>query len=104
MMDYTTDTDDPLLDRWPWVENKADILSGEAGMVANPGGTFMYTVWNQWQELEEDVITNSDIWFRRLMYLPDDRPDGTPSTRAIQVSDDLQLVGASRSSSLRSSK
>ncbi len=36
--------------RWPWLENKADDLSGEAGMVANPGGTFMYSVWNQWKE------------------------------------------------------
>ncbi|MBE0686417.1 MAG: hypothetical protein IH585_10485 [Anaerolineaceae bacterium] len=60
--------------RWPWLENKAEMLSGEAGMVANPGGTFMYAVWNQWQEeLIEDheLIFNSDIIFRRVLYLPD---------------------------------
>jgi hypothetical protein len=84
VMDYTTDKDDLVLDRWPWLENKADILSGEAGMLANPGGTFMYSVWNQWEEEitiyvdeyglehEEDFVFNSDILFRRLLYLPDD--------------------------------
>ncbi|MCG3209916.1 MAG: hypothetical protein FOGNACKC_03543 [Anaerolineae bacterium] len=75
-MDYTTDKDDLVLDRWPWLENKSDDLSGEAGMVANPGGTFMYAVWNQWQEdiLPDghELIHDSDIIFRRLMYLPDD--------------------------------
>lgn len=76
IMDYTTDTDDLVLDRWPWLENKTDDLSGEAGMVANPGGTFMYAVWNQWKaEILPDgheLIYDSDIIFRRLMYLPDD--------------------------------
>ena len=75
-MDYVTTTDDELLDRWPWLENKSDDLSGEAGMVANPGGTFMYAVWNQWKEEilpdGHELIFDSDIWFRRLMYLPDD--------------------------------
>ncbi len=71
-----------LLDRWPWLENKADILSGEAGMLANPGGTFMYSVWNQWEEEittyvdeygiehEEELVFNSDILFRRLTLFP----------------------------------
>lgn len=84
VMDYMTITDDLLLDRWPWLENKDEILSGEAGMLANPGGTFMYAVWNQWEEEitywedeygivhEEENIFNSDILFRRLMYLPDE--------------------------------
>ncbi|PKO10071.1 MAG: hypothetical protein CVU40_07615 [Chloroflexi bacterium HGW-Chloroflexi-2] len=84
VMDYVTDKDDLVLDRWPWLENKSDILSGEAGMLANPGGTFMYSVWNQWEEEithwvdeyglehEEELVFNSDIIFRRLMYLPDD--------------------------------
>jgi len=70
--------------RWNWAENKAEILSGEAAMLANPGGTFMYSVWNQWQEEithtidvygiehEEELIFNSDIIFRRFLYLPDD--------------------------------
>jgi len=70
--------------RWPWVENKKDILSGEAGMLANPGGTFMYAVWNQWQEEithwvdeydiehEEELVFDSDIIFRRFLYVEDD--------------------------------
>jgi hypothetical protein len=62
--------------RWPWAENKAEILSGEASMLVNPGGTFMYAVWNQWQEEilpdGHELIFNSDMIFRRFMYLPDD--------------------------------
>jgi hypothetical protein len=80
VMDYTTDTDDLLLDRWPWIENKHEILSGEAGMVANPGCTFMYIVWNQWEEelyvdefgVEHELMFNADMPFRRTMYLMDD--------------------------------
>jgi hypothetical protein len=76
VMDYTTTTDDDLLERWPWLENAEDDLSGEASMLANPGGTFMYAVWNQWKEEigenGEELIYDSDIYFRRLMYLPDD--------------------------------
>ena len=76
IMDYATTADDLVLDRWPWLENKADILSGEAAMLANPGGTFMYTVWNQWEEeiLADGTehVFNSDMPFRRLMYTLDD--------------------------------
>ncbi len=80
VMDYVSTTDDLLLDRWPWVENKHEILSGEAGMVANPGGTFMYIVWNQWEEelytdefgVEHELMFNADMPFRRHMYLPDE--------------------------------
>ena len=87
---YYDEVNDEILEwRWPWVENKKDILSGEAGMMANPGGTFMYAVWNQWQEEvthwvdeygiehEEELIFDSDIIFRRFLYLPDDVVDGT---------------------------
>lgn len=81
-MDYVTDQDDLVLDRWPWLENKSDDLSGEAGVVANPGGTFMYAVWNQWQEEIGDdgheLVFNSDIIFRRLLYLPDDAEASAP--------------------------
>ena len=49
-------------------------------MLVNPGGTFMYAVWNQWEENiyidefghEHENIFNSDMPFRRHMYLPDD--------------------------------
>ncbi len=84
MMDGTmTETDEiEVLDRWPWLENKKDDLSGEAGMLANPGGTFMYAVWNQWkEEIGEDgheLVYDSDMIFRRLMY--NDNLELTPVT------------------------
>jgi hypothetical protein len=76
---YTSKVDDNnvpiIVTGWDWLENKAEILSGEASIVANPGGTFMYSVWNQWQEeiLEDghELVFDSDIIFRRLMYLMD---------------------------------
>jgi hypothetical protein len=62
--------------RWPWLENKAEDLSGEASVVLNPGGTFAYNVWNQWREEilpdGEEFVFDSDMIFRRLLYLPDD--------------------------------
>jgi hypothetical protein len=108
VMDYKTDTDDLVLDRWPWLENKTDILSGEASMLANPGGTFMYAVWNQWEEDilpdGEELIFNSDIIFRRMLYLPDDSTEQTiPYTELIYTngkvfddSMDILLVASAR--------
>ncbi len=62
--------------RWPWLENKKDELSGEASVVMNPGGTFVYNVWNQWREEilpdGHELIHDSDMIYRRLLYLPDD--------------------------------
>jgi hypothetical protein len=48
-------------------------------MLANPGGTFMYIVWNQWEEEayvdefgnEHELMFNSDMPFRRHMYIND---------------------------------
>ncbi len=60
-----------LVEEWDWLENKQDDLSGEAGVTTNPGATFFYAVWNQWQEPEPEVIENSDAIFRRVMYLDD---------------------------------
>jgi len=105
IMDYTTDKDDLVLDRWPWLENKTDDLSGEAGMLVNPGGTFTYVVWNQWQEeIGEDgheLVFDSDIWFRRLMYTWDGatiqvNPRSSilyQSTYAIELDDEVTFVG-----------
>ena len=58
--------------RWFGVETKKDDLSGEAAMLANPSGDFMYTNWNQWKEeiLEDgtELISDSDIMFSRYFY------------------------------------
>jgi hypothetical protein len=84
--------------RWPWAENKADILSGEAAMLANPGGTFMYSVWNQWKEEilpdGHELIFESDMIFRRFLYLPDDTTVTViANNTAIAVSEELLLTG-----------
>jgi hypothetical protein len=62
--------------RFPWLENQKDDLSGEASVVMNPGGTFVYNVWNQWKEEilpdGHELVSDSDTIFRRLLWLPDD--------------------------------
>lgn len=86
--------------RWPWLENAADDLSGEASVVLNPGGTFAYNVWNQWKEEithyydeygtlhEEELVYDSDMIFRRLLYLPDDSTiELTPTITQMYVND-----------------
>lgn len=94
--------------RWPWLENAADDLSGEASVVMNPGGTFVYNVWNQWQEEilpdGHELIYDSDIWFRRLLYLPDDStveliPTATIlyiSHTAADYEDEITFIGTGR--------
>jgi hypothetical protein len=72
--------------RWDWLENKQEDLSGEAALTVNPGGTFLYAAWNQWQELVPDEITESDVIFRRVMYI--DTVDGMPSAEIIYCSHD----------------
>ncbi len=81
---YDEETGELLEYRWNWAEHSRDDLSGEASMLVNPGGTFMYAVWNQWKEEikvtvdeyglehEEEIVYDSDMWFRRFMYVPDD--------------------------------
>ena len=73
--------------RWPWVEIDKEALSGEASMLSSLSGNFMYIVWNEWEEdtyideygYEHTIIFNSDMPFRRFMYLPDDSPiDSAP--------------------------
>ncbi len=74
--DPSDDVINEAYEAWPWLEKSADDLSGEASVVSNPGGTFMYAVWNQWQEeiLEDgnELVFDSDIIFRRLEYVPDE--------------------------------
>jgi hypothetical protein len=93
-----------LVEEWDWLENQADDLSGEASVTANPGATFFYSVWNQWQEPEEEVIENSDIIFRRVMYLDDvTAVDAAPIASILYVSstyadddEEVILVGSAR--------
>jgi hypothetical protein len=99
-----------IFPRWPWLENAEEDLSGEASVVLNPGGTFSYQVWNQWREEitddGEELIFDSDIWFRRLLWLPDDSTiELAPTAEILYVSanavdisadDTLTLIGTGR--------
>lgn len=89
-----------------WLEHDRQDLSGEASNTCNNAGTFYYVVWNQWQEDEEENVSNSDIIFRRLMYYADDSdPDVAPVASILYVNqtilslaadDTLILVGSAR--------
>jgi hypothetical protein len=72
-----------------FLEREPEWLSGEAANTANAGGTFYYAIWNQWQEDAEENVSNSDAFFSRSMWLPDD--DGTaypPTSSILYVSTD----------------
>ena len=120
--DYVNDPEDDCIDpvtgeitwdtciepRWPWLENAADDLSGEASVVLNPGGTFAYNVWNQWREEilpdGHELVYDSDIWFRRLLYLPDDSTVAIAPTASIlyvshtaaDYEDEITFIGTGR--------
>jgi hypothetical protein len=95
--DYVDPETGEILDyRWNWAEHDQEDLSGEAAMSVNPGGTFMYAVWNQWKEEiivdpetgeEHELIYDADMPFRRFLYLPDDsNVEAAPLTRVIYQS------------------
>ncbi len=59
-----------------WLENDLMISPAKRAYSANPGGTFYL---RGLEPVEGEILTDgheliyeSDIWFRRLMYLPDD--------------------------------
>ena len=56
--------------------------SGEASVIASPGGQFFYSVWNQWDFNKDGNEIGADAWFRRILFLDDyvpgdDQPTGT---------------------------
>jgi hypothetical protein len=53
------------------LEANKDLLSGEASVDLSPSGDYTQAVWNQWQELLDGTVYNSDAWYRRV-YLDDD--------------------------------
>jgi hypothetical protein len=92
-----------VVEVWDWLENQHDDLSGEASVVSNPGGTFFYATWNQWQEPEEHVIENSDAWFRRIWF--NDTIDAgpvvtslwfSPNAASHDMGGDVQFAGTAR--------
>jgi hypothetical protein len=99
LMEYTNGT--TVFFAWPWVEMEQGALSGEASMLVNPGGTFMYAVWAQWEEdtwvdeygIEHEEVFNSDMPFRRFMYLPDDSPISSVPVASILVAPSTAFLG-----------
>jgi hypothetical protein len=99
LMEYTNGT--IVVVGWPWVEMDRGALSGEASMLVNPGGTFMYAVWNQWEEdtiidelgNEQEVVLNSDMPFRRFLYLEDDSPIESEPVAYILSAPSFALLG-----------
>lgn len=55
-------------ERWDWLENKKDVLSGEASIAGSPGGAYLWVVWNQWMEDLSGHVFESDPMFRRLWW------------------------------------
>jgi hypothetical protein len=52
-----------------WLENKRKYHAAEAALKANPGGTFFYAIWNQWQEDNHENAFDSDAILRRMMFI-----------------------------------
>jgi hypothetical protein len=70
------ETDDPVTGEltyyFDWLENKKPYHAAEAAVMANPGGTFFYAIWNQWQEDAHENVFDSDARLRRIMFLDDE--------------------------------
>lgn len=64
-------TDTSVCNEFEPLEGKALSVSGEAGITANPGGTFFYGVWNQEDLDKNHNVIGSDAWFRRTMFVDD---------------------------------
>ena len=59
--------------------------SGEASVIASPGGQFFYSVWNQWDFDQDGNEIGADAWFRRILFLDDYVPgvdNGDPTDDA----------------------
>lgn len=84
-----------------WLEHDHDDLSGEAANLANNGGNFYYAIWNQWQEDEEEHVSESDAIFRRIMYIEDESTAAIASIlytshTIADYEDTLLIVGSAR--------
>ncbi|MCB8921565.1 MAG: hypothetical protein H6662_08290 [Ardenticatenaceae bacterium] len=103
LVEYSTG-DGEIVEGFDWLEHDRDDLSGEAANTANPGASYYYVVWNQWQEDEHENVSESDIIFRRIMYLDDAEDESTPPITSIlyvshtmaDYEDTLLLIGSAR--------
>jgi hypothetical protein len=67
-VDFFAQGRDEWEERWDWLENKKDVISGEASIAASPGGHYVWVVWNEWMEDAYGHVYESDPMFRRLWY------------------------------------
>jgi hypothetical protein len=89
LVEYTA-SDGTITEGFDWLEHDREDLSGEAANTANNGGTMYYVIWNQWQEDEEENVSESDAIFRRLYWLADDdTADYMPMAGILYVSDSV---------------
>ncbi|MBU0946242.1 MAG: hypothetical protein KJ804_22485 [Proteobacteria bacterium] len=86
--DKDTD-DDGVGDYFDWLEGSNKIMSGEASVVASPGGDFFYALWNQETLHRRGNVIASDAWVRRVMNLDEDTTrtpaSGEGGERAVRV-------------------
>ena len=66
---YIGETPLYVMPQFDALEGSADLLSGEASLSLSPSGTFLHSVWNQWQETADGDLYNSDAWFRRVIFI-----------------------------------
>ena len=60
------------------IEGSKLAESGEASVIASPGGQFFYSVWNQWDFDKDGNEIGADAWFRRILFFDDYVPgEGT---------------------------
>lgn len=78
LVEYANSSTGEITMGFDWLEHDRENLSGEAANTANNGGTYYYVIWNQWQEDEEENVSESDAIFRRVMFNTDDTTDAIP--------------------------
>ena len=75
---------DGLCNEFDWLENKRNVMSAEAALQTNPGGTFLYAIWDQWKEDPGGIPYESDAIYRRIWFIDDgtsvDPPDPDPGS------------------------
>jgi hypothetical protein len=76
---YKEDPFDGYCMEFDWLENKKAVHSAEAALQSNPAGIFLYAIWDQWKEDQDEIPYESDAIHRRVWFIDDgtstDPPD-----------------------------
>ena len=89
--------DDIVGEYFDWLEGSSRVMSGEASVLANPGGTLFYAIWNQEALDRKGNVIASDAWFRRVLYIDEEvstppsggdddgaKPEKPPKTKKVK--------------------